>query len=72
MVKESLVITCGRKRGALYMVQQPCNRVIVAIDGGSTYTQWLQRLTYAGEGYERHMQEKGMKVLVSNEKILKR
>ncbi|GJV43320.1 putative RNA-directed DNA polymerase [Tanacetum coccineum] len=61
VTKGSLVVARGNKRGSLYMVEIPSDRINAAIDGRGNATLWHQRL--------RHMSEKGMKILASNGRI---
>ncbi|GKC16356.1 retrovirus-related pol polyprotein from transposon TNT 1-94 [Tanacetum coccineum] len=57
----SLVVARGNKRGSLYMVEVPSDRINTAIDGRGNTTLWHQKL--------RHMSEKGMKILALNGRI---
>ncbi|GJX06269.1 putative RNA-directed DNA polymerase [Tanacetum coccineum] len=61
VTKGSLVVARGNKRGSLYLVKVPSNRINAAIDGRGNATLWHQRL--------EHMSEKGMKILASKGRI---
>ncbi|GJU45327.1 putative ribonuclease H-like domain-containing protein [Tanacetum coccineum] len=62
VTKGSLVVARGNKRGSLYMVEVPSDRINSAIDGRGNATLLHQRLG--------HMSEKGMKILALNGRIL--
>nr|GEU85895.1 retrovirus-related Pol polyprotein from transposon TNT 1-94 [Tanacetum cinerariifolium] len=51
----------GNKCGSMYMVEVPSNGINAVIDGRGNATLWPQRL--------RHMSEKGIKILASNQRI---
>ncbi|GJU52716.1 retrovirus-related pol polyprotein from transposon TNT 1-94 [Tanacetum coccineum] len=61
VTKGSLVVARGNKRGSLYMVEVPSDRINAAIDGWGNTALWHQRLG--------HMSEKGMKILASKGRI---
>ncbi|KAJ0726248.1 putative RNA-directed DNA polymerase [Helianthus annuus] len=61
VVKGSMVIARGKKRGTLYMVEVPTDGVNAVSDGPSLSKLWHQRLG--------HMSEKGMKMLVTKGKL---
>ncbi|KAJ0942050.1 putative RNA-directed DNA polymerase [Helianthus annuus] len=61
VVKGSMVIARGKKRGTLYMVEVPTDGVNAVSDGSSLSKLWHQRLG--------HMSEKGMKILVTKGKL---
>ncbi|GJT43808.1 retrovirus-related pol polyprotein from transposon TNT 1-94 [Tanacetum coccineum] len=57
----SLVVAHGYKRGSLYMVEVPSDRINAATDGRGNTALWHQRLG--------HMSEKGMKILALKGRI---
>ncbi|GJS86807.1 putative RNA-directed DNA polymerase [Tanacetum coccineum] len=61
VTKGSFVVARLNKRGSLYMVEVPSDRINAATDGRGNAALWHQRL--------RHMSAKGMKILASKGRI---
>ncbi|GKC97752.1 putative RNA-directed DNA polymerase, partial [Tanacetum coccineum] len=61
VTKGSLVVARGNKRGSLYMVEVPSDRINASIDRRGNAALWHQRLG--------HMSKKGMKILALKGRI---